>query len=225
MKERPIVFSASKVLAILAGTKTQTRRTVNMDRIDFLGREGQEEEEDLSQWGWGFDGPPPGYMVLERGLNERFNHGRTSIPCPFGEVGDRLWVREPWRLYEAARHNPWPDLPCRRGPEGFVFYKAGFNRSGRFPALPPQAMPRWASRIDLEITSVRVERLHQITNDDARAEGVDPYCDETREDGTGRPDDYRTAFAEEWEESKTRRASWKDNPFVWVISFKSNIVL
>ena len=96
MKERPILFSGAMVRAILAGTKTQTRRVVNGRHIAKIGGSDQSDS-DPSAFGHFAEGRDfSGWMVLERGVNERVgnNQDRCSIPCPFGEPGDRLWVRE-----------------------------------------------------------------------------------------------------------------------------------
>lgn len=94
MKERPILFTGPMVRAILADKKTQTRRIVTTrEPLQFIG--GRGEEADPDKWGWFFDGPDHhGYMVLGRGHDERHDHGITSIRCPHGEPGDRLWVKE-----------------------------------------------------------------------------------------------------------------------------------
>lgn len=171
-KERPIIMTGESVRSILAGTKTQTRRIVTTRHpVNFIGSAGDEAHP--SDWCYFFDGPDHnGYMVLGRGHDERHDHGRISIPCPYGEVGDRLWVREAWRLYESDKHNPWPDLPSRRGPDGLAFYREGFDRSPPGRWRSPLFMPRWASRLTLEVAEVRVQRLQDISDKDARAEGV-----------------------------------------------------
>lgn len=228
MKERPIIFSGSMVCAIIDGRKTQTRRPVDMTNphrpISFLGGEG--EEDDPEQWGYFFDGPDHnGYMVLARGLDERRNHGSISIRCPYGDVGDRLWVRETWCLAHPEYHTEQEGEKLGRTIQDgrWCHYAATDDvddNDGKSPWRSPLFMPRWASRITLEIAEVRVQRLQDISEEDARAEGVDPYCDETRDDGAGRPDDHRTAFAELWNGISTKRAPWAENPWVWVISFK-----
>lgn len=188
MKERPILFSAPMVRAILAGTKTQTRRVVR-GPIEYLGPSGGQD--DLSSWGWFFDGEEQhGYMVLARGMNERFDNGCISIPCPYGVPGDRLWVRETWR---------------GEGP-GSVKYRADGDDVGSLKWRPSIFMPRWASRIDLEVTEVRVQRVQEITREDAIAEGV------TTHDVFG--------FMRLWDSINGKRAPWASYPWVWALTFK-----
>jgi hypothetical protein len=225
--------------AILAGTKSQTRRiATHRQGIQFLGGKG--EEDDLSCWGYFFDGPDQyGYAVLARGLDEQHDHGLVSIPCPYGEVGDRLIVRETWS----------PDArtvyPC----EPFI-YRADF---GRFddPALgahnrscagneadcygcvkelrgfrwrPSIHMPRAASRITLEISDVRVERLQSVSETDAVAEGVSPRPPTkafvTEHALTNDGLSAREVFRDLWDSINGSRAPWSANCWVWSISFK-----
>lgn len=180
MKERPILFSAPMVRAIIDGTKTQTRRIVKAMHIPLLGR-------------------PPA----------------EGAPW-YADPGDRLWVRETWC-------HPAPE-PQRPGDP--VWYRADFTprygawesdaapgcvRRNEGPWKPSIHMPRWASRITLEVTSVRVERLHGITEEDARAEGV--TCADVGDITAWR------AFCDLWK-SINGAESWAANPWVWVVGFK-----
>lgn len=158
------------------------------------------------------------------------------VPCPFGEPGDRLWVREAWRVSRKHDHLRPRDLPFARGMT--IMYGAGGSRAhndaGEYvndrnypPTLPAWAgkgrpsihMPRQASRTDLEVTGVRVERLQDITEADAEAEGVDflrhvPDADET----LSARDLYRIL----WDSiNEARGHSWASNPWVWVVEFPS----
>lgn len=194
MKERPILFSAPMIRAILDGRKTQTRRVVKPQpsRIGALGPIA----------------------------NER------TVRCPFGQLGDRLWVREAWALTKAYDRLPvsekspggWKNVVRRRADE---VHEGALLDWGRW--RPSMHMPRWASRITLEITGVRVERLQDIASADARKEGIE--CHE--KDGTewfhaaGR--DYhiaKLAFFGLWDSINGNRAPWASNPWVWVIKFK-----
>ena len=174
MKERPILFSAPMVRAILVGTKTQTRRVVKLGpsgRAHFGGRN------------WHLGDPD----VIKA--------------CPYGQLGDRLWVREAWMPVE---HDSQP-----------VRYRAS-NPSYAGKWRPSIHMPRWASRILLEIGSVRVERLLDISEADAEAEGVDfirrvPDVDETM---------TAVELYEALWESINGPGSWDANPFVWCVEFK-----
>lgn len=167
MADRPILFSAPMVRAMLAGTKTQTRRVAKPKRS------------------------------IEPMTDE----------CPYGQPGDLLWVRETWAWYG-----------CERDPRE-VLYRADTSNlpesHGRW--RPSIHMPRWASRITLRVTGVRVERLQDITEVDAIAEGAQPFrlpCHPQRE--TLRHVD---GFALLWE-SINGAGSWDANPWVWVVEFE-----
>src|SRR5262245_50360133 len=143
MKERPILFSGEMVKAILDGRKTQTRRL-----IMHQGR------------------PLDDFAFYEVDGDEVRTESGKQLKCKYGQPGDRLWVRETWRVfgghqYEYQQHQP------------SVLYRADFDLFDEEGAWRPSIfMPRWASRITLEITKVRVERLDGISEEDAMAEGV-----------------------------------------------------
>lgn len=184
MAERPILFSAPMVRAILNGTKTQTRRVVK---------------------------PQP---VATRGSKKPWCSIEDLLKtCPYGQPGDRLWVREsgwerPERTPRMMREGADTWEPYYYDADGWIDEDhADFKRWG-FRRRPSIHMPRWASRIDLEITAVRVERLQDISEPDAKAEGVDPQFLLAR-----------TGFVSLWE-SINGTASWDENPWVWVIEFK-----
>jgi hypothetical protein len=201
------------VRAILAGKKTQTRRVVgSMHPPEFFGVRGGPDENDPLQWGYYVaDGMPwggDGCLVLARGET---GHDRCvlSLACPYGDVGDRLWVRETWAevnggaFYKADE--PWPEA---YGPE---------------PKWKPSIhMPRWASRITLEVTDVRVERVQFISEPDAKAEGC---C---RFGGRGAPQTVgmeggtaRDMFRKLWDSINAARGfGWATNPWVWCLTFK-----
>lgn len=213
MAERPILFSGAMVRAILEGRKSQTRRVVkgrgSRGLPEFHG--GRGEENDPSAWGWFFDGPDHhGYEVLARGLDERHDHGLVSMPCPFGRVGDRLWVRETFvyrhkydRYYYRADHLAF----------------APYAHNGWKPSI---YMPRRASRLTLEVTGVRVERLNDISEEDAMAEGIKQLSSgsygvggELASLSMSAPDAFRSLW-----ESINGPGSWESNPWVWAITFK-----
>ncbi|HHS9782020.1 TPA: hypothetical protein ACTW95_001315 [Klebsiella quasipneumoniae subsp. similipneumoniae] len=182
MKERGMIFNGEMVRAILDGRKTQTRRPIKWKQTRFteIG-----EREDGSKWPWSED--------AEHACD--FWH-----PCPFGAVGDRIWVRETWARYNIDQNSH--DIAYRATtPEDWP-------EEGRW--RPSIHMPRWASRILLEITGVRVERLRSMSQDDARAEGVI---------AASGPMEAGLAFRELWD-SIYGEESWKANPWVWVISFE-----
>ena len=142
MKERPILFSGPMVRAILDGRKTMTRRIVKQQADN--GGYCQSLDPDKGVW-----------LV----------HNGGSIRCPYGQPGDRLWVRETWSAWTGGMTSCGEE----RAPQ--IEYKATSQSEG--PWRPSIFMPRWASRILLEITDVRVERLNDISEEDAIAEGFD----------------------------------------------------
>ncbi|EIV5397338.1 hypothetical protein WJA10_001873 [Klebsiella pneumoniae] len=190
MKERGMIFNGEMVRAILDGRKTQTRRPIKWKQTRFteIG-----EREDGSKWPWSED--------AEHACD--FWH-----PCPFGAVGDRIWVRETWAEAGASA----PDLKLYRAnyPEHVPSIYENVPPAEEIRWTPSIHMPRWASRILLEITNVRVERLRSMSQDDARAEGVI---------AASGPMEAGLAFRELWD-SIYGEESWKANPWVWVIEFK-----
>lgn len=181
MKERPILFSGEMVRAILEGRKTQTRRVVKMPPFDS-------SDETLGS-----------YLIAH------------MDGCPYGQVGDRLWVRETWAYC--------PYRNC-------FFYRADNFPEDKFKWKPSIHMIRAASRITLEITGIRVERLQDISEEDAIAEGIqkNPVQFDTRLNypagssaaGWHNP---KNSFRSLWR-SINGKDSWELNPCVWVIEFK-----
>ncbi|VVA47957.1 hypothetical protein SERVES_01678 [Serratia ficaria] len=202
MKERPVIFNAEMVRAILDGRKTQTRRPVKFPFFDKnLGCELAGNE-----------------------LAGEVRAGNLSN-VPFGRIGDRLWVREAFgmqvrrdglggtgefRVYRASN----PDA---------VKYTTACGKSVPVKWTPSIHMPRWACRILLEITAVRVERLSDIRNSDAVAEGVEPlrggYWRHYQPGWTQHQISARGSFVTLWK-SIYGADSWDANPWVWVIEFK-----
>jgi len=187
MDGKPILFSAPMVRALLDGSKTQTRRVVKIPYHAQI-----EDRDDGKPWPWMYN------------ADVDDDHW---FPCPYGQPGDRLWVREAWRASSA--HN---NLPPRDIPEGdAIHYQAdGFARIFKGKCRPSMFMPRWASRITLEITDVRVERLRDISREDAEAEGWNPAADVCSP---------LVWYAALWQ-SINGPGSWALNPWVWVVSFK-----
>lgn len=200
MKERGMIFNAEMVRAILDGRKTQTRRIMkNQPAGDY-----------------------PETPALIRNVGTGFQwhglYGESSIfNCPLGSIGERIWVRETFRVhsratdvatlvYRASVRNSWTEQTHR-------VPVAVCNK----PATPEKwtpsiHMPRWASRLLLEITDVRVERLNNISECDAKAEGGPTEC-------TLIGDKYFPGFRSLWK-SIYGEESWAANPWVWVIEFK-----
>lgn len=188
MKERPILFSGPMVRAILDGRKAQTRRVVKGFEIERLS--SNREFRAASPYPLAEDlGGLQHYVLLTSGL-------LVGLPCPYGKAGDRLWVRETWG------HD-------RR--DGAVIFRADveervLNSRGWKPSIH---MPRKVCRLMLEVASVRVERLMDITEADARSEGVeaDPCC--------------CIAYRRLWDSLNEKRGyGWKVNPWVWVVEFR-----
>jgi len=198
MKERPILFSGSMVRALLAGTKTQTRRVVKMKHYHQI-----EERDDGSPWPWMYDG--------EREEN-------SWMHCPYGQPGDRLWVRE---TFAPRTLGAWSVLDQHMKP----LYRADADRPEWKRIWRPSIhMPRWASRITLEITSVRVERLQDISEADAQADGVAQVVrDRLPVQQCGEYDaidvDPVELYRDLWE-SINGPGSWDANPWVWVLEFR-----
>lgn len=211
VKERPILFSGPMVRAILDGRKTQTRRVMKpQPSHDSELQVGFFEPTNTDRNGMQY----PGKSVFGCWNDE------DGWKCPFGSPGDRLWVRETWT---PDHKDFYPHFPvCYQadfGPEyerkhGKVWSS---EQNAWFPWRwrPSIHMPRWASRITLEITGVRVERLNDISEEDAIAEGMDWHRGPLRVGHTN----PLSAFQSLWE-SINGDGSWALNPFVWAIEFK-----
>lgn len=213
MKERPILFSAPMVRAILDGRKTVTRRIVSSKLPK----------------GCELDGHSPNGVLCSRPIGST---GERLLPCPYGKPGDRLWVRETWQVARALRdcEGIVDDEEVYRGllgadPRGRRFiddWVVGYAADGADgPWRSPLFMPRWASRITLEVVSVRVERLHEVTEEDARREGVEPATLQAA--GHGAFMVYVPAvgmFRNVWDAINGKRAPWSSNPWVWRVEFR-----
>lgn len=200
MKERPILFSAPMVRAILSDVKTQTRRVVSARHESLYECDGSALYRDVRH------GDP------------------VPVSCPYGSPGDVLWVRETWGLFDreaiggekgygVAWRATHPSLDDgAEWIDGPVDYPATIKASEKW--RPSIHMPRWVCRLRLRVTSVRAERLHDISEADARAEGVGPLgVDE---------DDYTHAakFRALWDSINGKRFPWSSGPRVWAISFE-----
>lgn len=208
MKERPILFSAPMVRALLAGTKTQTRRVVKPQPV--------RNERGVLMWGVS--------KHREIGFQGKDIHPDLHEHCPYGAPGDKLWVRETWQAFERG-WDVYKGIPKSRPGNCCTLYAAD-DVDGDLGWRPSIHMPRWASRITLEITGVRVERLNDISDADAQAEGTPCYVCGGALDGRSEADCHcfhRTAklsdFCGLWE-SINGEGSWTTNPWVWVVEFK-----
>lgn len=222
MTERPILFSGAMVRAILDGTKTQTRRVVKLVGSDVIEERVAGSGEATSEVPWPFD------TTWADG-----DDGSPWYACPYGEPGDRLWVRETF-VYR-SKHQRY-------------YYRADhpkFDPYAHDGWKPSIHMPRAASRIALEVTGVRVERLQAISEADARAEGVElPFTEREEADfaicptcgGTGlytaftnggalpdtdcmKCDTAAKRYRRLWE-SINGPGSWAANPWAWCVAFK-----
>jgi hypothetical protein len=217
VKEHPILFSAAMIRAILDGRKTQTRRVLGVQPLDIL-TPADKRASSLAKVTRKWDGKRVWFALTVRGETIEGNRG-VAFRCKYGEVGDRLWVREAFA---------WMD-------DKEVWYRATDEAKGaaiegddvdedtgkplKFRWTPSIYMPRWASRITLELTGVRVERLQDITEADAIAEGVDAVtmADMPRQGTMNR----YTDFAHIWEKINAKRGyGWDANPWVWALTFK-----
>lgn len=225
MRERPILFTAPMVRALLAGTKTQTRRALRV-------------QPDEHHWQ-----SLPGYelkrskiVTIRERCAVKFSH---SIPqnrewetaldwllCPFGQPGDQLWVRESWapEQYDSLAES----VAEIEGTLNKPAYRADWEATpARLPAYswkPSIHMPRALSRIQLEVTDVRVERVQSISLDDCAAEGVYEWAAENPpRDAAGNVDKYNNpirAYAALWDTINGAKHPWESNPWVWVVEFR-----
>ena len=194
MTEKPIVFSGPMVRAILDGRKSQTRRVLKPQPPVYMSS--------LRPW---FQNPS--IWIDADGTN-------YEVRCPFS-VGQMLWVREMWAVPSSE------SIGGKTFPIEDVAYAAdALSCDLENVAIhwrPSIHMPRWASRITLEITDVRVQRVQRITNDDAQAEGVVPIAWL----GNAQLNDYRVPFIRLWDSLNAKHGhGWDTNPWVWAISFK-----
>jgi len=201
-RERPILFSGPMVRAILEGRKTQTRRPIKVDDIyttvdDTDGKPFAWQSDECGDW--------------------------YEMPCPYGKPGDLLWVRETWqifRVYEDTWNGGYEadlwdgPIPRERPNHAWITYAA--DDPGGRPWRPSIHMPRWASRITLRITNIRIERLCDISVDGASAEGIEAAIDH---DG---PVCYLAEFQRLWDAMHSKRGlRWNANPWVWVMEFET----
>lgn len=218
MTERGIIFSGQMVKAILDGTKTQTRRILRQQPYDDGG---------IWRWKHGRHNvavPGPNALDLEEWAIWK--------ECPY-QIGQTLWVRETWAAVhgDVEDFHGSVDIPLGSG-DGYwkVAYRADdtweTDRADRgFDWRPSMFMPRWASRITLTITDVRVQRIQEISEDDAKAEGALRPLEWVTTDGSIFSDiatgTYRKGFAWLWGSINAKRGyGWDTNPWVWAISFR-----
>jgi len=211
VRERPILFSAPMVRAVIEGRKTQTRRCIKLTNGVFMQHDFWPSDHQKAP----FEGNWPVKI---------YDTGEEAVRCPYGIPGDRLWVRETFAPHPQSNET--------------VFYKATVDIEKGFPVWsgpwrPSIYMPRWASRILLEITDVSVQRVQEISEEDAEAEGIErskweysctPYKNYMRgADGYSQMDHSAptASFMSLWDSINAKRGfGWAENPWVWAISFR-----
>lgn len=225
VREHRLLIPGVMIPRVLDGSKTQHRIPI---RPQPLAR-------NRGWWDWGYKygapkatSPRTSFWHAETWAKES---GSAPIDdyCPLGRPGDRLWVPETWAvvhdddtmpeaqaLEEAREQMPWASIAYREQAIG------GYAASHLRRWLSSASMPRWASRITLEITEVRVQRLQEISEEDAQAEGV--YNDHSTPDGWGFEatcgNVYRRNFARSWDSINGKKAPWSSNPWPWCLSFR-----
>lgn len=247
MKERPIIFTAEMIRAILDKRKTQTRRTRGLDdvnsyqgKLTYLGLMKNDCYLKKSLKRDFYKNPGQYHHFIGGGINP------IPVKCPYGKVEDHLWVKEKWRIVGWREGEPlvleYADGTKLEEPHDSNYYneekyinysidcsddceKAGFipDEYGTYHILNkdvptrwrnPLYMPRWASRIDLEITGIRAERVQDITIDDIYAEG----CSALSSDADA--SELYEWFSSLWDSINCKKHPWNSNPWVWVIEFK-----
>lgn len=227
MKERPIIFSGEMVKVILEGRKTQTRRIIKPQPEILMGK----DKNGISMYTW------KGYVATNTNISEEF-----AKRCPYGQPEDRLWIKESWRIgawqeeegkiavdYKADGfcRREWLDIKdeelfTRLWKQSTDDAEKVFGRLERYQWKPGKSpcrfrsarfMPRAASRITLEITNIRVERLQEISEPDVEKEGVLPI--KPRPSGVSRED-----FQSLWNSINGKKYPWDSDPWVWIIEFK-----
>jgi hypothetical protein len=254
MKERPILFNGLMVQAILDGRKTQTRRIVTpqppAEAVKAWCVVYGNDRERNGTWGWADKAEFPFRYLID------------DVRCPFGVAGEQLWVREAFQVFErtssASDAEEWAQVTKRirtdlTEPPSSQWVRLAYRADGELDEVtwrPSIHMPRWTSRIQLESTLIRAQRLHDITDEEAIAEGIAPlFTDEEMkarpdlESGRGMWRNYlwhgcaKGKVMEQWAyqssaylsardsfsslwESVYGAGSWAANPWVWVVNFK-----
>lgn len=201
MTERPIIFSGPMIAALLSDLKTQTRRIIQpQPRLEAVNLGHKWDKV------WAYDPGPKYDYLIPVGNREMLDF------CPYGQPGDRLWVRETFAPLYCNHEDEEPEFAYRadRQPSDSAYERIAW--------IPSIHMPRWASRLTLEICSIRVERLHEITTRDIEQEGVrfnggNPHA--------FRSENMRIMFRDIWDEINSPRGfPFSSNPWVWVIEFR-----
>ncbi len=216
---RPILMSGDMVVETLADRKTNTRRTKGLEKFN----------KSPDEWNY-------------RGTDHRFQDTKTQTPvilhvfrhkvteriigikCPYGETGDRLWVRETWAAERQFDHLSPNKIPQTAQDKKRCFYLEHGLDCSWYKKRPSIFMPRWASRILLDRTFTRLERVQDISEEDAKAEGVTPLnLVENWPNNVikTRISTYKESFIDLWFKLNFKRGyGWDKNPWVWVIGYK-----
>jgi hypothetical protein len=216
MKERPILMNGEMVRAVLDGRKTVTRRPVDPQPLGGCLLHGPNI---YGNWE-----PMTGRTDVDEDAGAAA--GQDEWSCPFGTVGDRLWVRETWKTcrmpagYSAGYGVAFQQDDKRVPVPSHIPVEYGAPWNIDAPWRPSIHMPRWASRITLEITGVRVERAQEIKEESAKAEGV-KSCTVGGTSEAGTPFGFVTGFAVVWDGIYAERGlGWNVNPWVWCVAFR-----
>ena len=231
IKETPILFKTPMVEAILSGQKTQTRRIITPQPPEEAVHFTFNKED-----GYWFYFTPAAGDLWPCTKDER-------LTCPYGRPGDQLWVRETWRTSEDEGWiKGYSFLASINEDDGFIEHQPGNKKRDSWWEIawikhrskwrPSIFMPRWVSRIQLRITDIRVEKLQDLRQRDAMAEGSAPeekiihgsdvvYCKKAIPKATElKSENYIGGFQKLWDSlNKKRGYSWESNPWVWVIEF------
>jgi hypothetical protein len=213
MNEKPILFKGDMVRAILEGRKTETRRIIKNVTIN--------------DW----DKNDPNYGPFTE--DQYGDHHKTADLCPYGQIGDRLWVRETWRFLGGKRIGDSEEITIEYKDGIIINHKTEwkFGRDIKSNKWKPSIhMPRVVSRITLEIIDIKVERVQDITEEGAFAEGIGVYYKkDSKENHYAFSDGYTNYYAITgkkifeylWDSiNKKRGFSWDSNPWIWVVKFK-----
>lgn len=208
MKETGIIMSGDHPLKCLDGTKTMTRRTWGLEIIN----------KNPDEWFYSEGSSPPGRFTF---FNKQDN-SIVTVKCPYGGVGDRLWMRETWMplthtigidkaliFYKADGQKWW--VKCSEEEWDKVYYQSNQRPDVWRPSIH---MPRWASRGLFEITALRAERLQEITDEEIELEGI-------RVPDLPGSENLRHRFSRLWDSLNAKRGyGWEFNPWVWPIGFQ-----
>ncbi len=235
MKEHLILFSTPMVQALLEGRKSQTRRVVKFGDKDTKSiqratslewdmRRADDRMPLFDTWG-----PQKAHFLFKQPSKYNNSDIVFALQCPYGQVGDRLWVRETWAVFQLESeggHKEFPNILYRadNSTKLLVNQVVWKYNTPKLKWRPSIFMPRWASRITLEITDIKVQRLWEITEEDAIAEGV------LSEEGIKYWNEHPLSFATKtspkdeyarlWDNLNIKKYPWYLNPWVWVIEFK-----